>query len=242
VRRLRYLQERESRPHRRRHCPHDDPLPGPSHHRGSLEGPWRPDERARDRQDRGARADGRSGLVRRLDDYSGLSIGVLALQGAFIEHVKALRALGAQAREVRLPSDLDGLDGLILPGGESTSIGKLLVEYDLLKPVRAWAEAGRPLYGTCAGAILLARDIGGLDQPLIGVLDIEVERNAFGRQLQSFETDLEVPRLGPKPFHAIFIRSPGINSVGPDVGALSCLPAGTIAAARLGPLLVTWFH
>src|SRR5439155_2222219 len=197
------------------------------HHRGSLEGPRCPDERARDRQDRSARADGRSGLVRRLDDYSGLSIGVLALQGAFIEHVKALRALGAQAREVRLPSDLDGLDGLILPGGESTSIGKLLVEYDLLEPVRAWAEAGRPLYGTCAGAILLARDIGGLDQPLIGVLDIEVERNAFGRQLQSFETDLKVPRLGPKPFHAIFIRAPAIKSVGPNVDALTSLPDGT---------------
>jgi len=177
-----------------------------------------------------------------LDDYSGLSSGVLALQGAFIEHVKALRALGAQAREVRLPSDLDGLDGLILPGGESTSIGKLLVEYDLLEPVRAWAEAGRPLYGTCAGAILLARDIGGLDQPLIGVLDIEVERNAFGRQLQSFETDLEVPRLGPEPFHAIFIRAPAINSVGPDVDALASLPDGTIVAAERGPILVTCFH
>jgi pyridoxal 5'-phosphate synthase pdxT subunit len=175
-------------------------------------------------------------------DYSDLTIGVLALQGAFVEHVAALRSLGAQTREVRLPSDLEGLDGLILPGGESTSIGKLLLEFELLEPLRAWARDGRPLYGTCAGAILLARDIGGLDQPLIGTMDIKVERNAFGRQLQSFETDLQIPELGPEPFPAVFIRAPAILGVGGGVDVLAALPDGTAVAAEQGPMLVTCFH
>jgi pyridoxal 5'-phosphate synthase pdxT subunit len=148
------------------------------------------------------------------NDFSNLTIGVVAMQGAFIEHVRAIESLGARTRQVRLPSDLAGLDGLILPGGESTSIGKLLVEFGLLEPLREWARRGRPIYGTCAGAILLARDIGGLDQPLIGVLDIKVQRNAFGRQLQSFETPLDVPALGVEPFPAIFIRAPAIESIG----------------------------
>jgi 5'-phosphate synthase pdxT subunit len=176
------------------------------------------------------------------EDYSDLTIGVLALQGAFIEHVRAFEALGAGVREVRVPADLDGLDGLVLPGGESTTIGKLLADYGLLEPLRAWAQDGRPLYGTCAGAILLARDIGGLDQPLIGVLDAKVERNAFGRQLQSFEADLEVPRLGGEPFHAVFIRAPAIRSVGSEVENLAALPDGTTVAAAQGPVLVTCFH
>jgi pyridoxal 5'-phosphate synthase pdxT subunit len=174
--------------------------------------------------------------------FADLTIGVVAMQGAFIEHVRAVEALGARAREVRLASDLVGLDGLILPGGESTAIGKLLVEFELLEPLREWARAGRPIYGTCAGAILLARDIGGLDQPLIGVLDIKVERNAFGRQLQSFETDLPVPSFGDDPFPAIFIRAPAIESVGPSVTALASLPDGRIVAAEHGPILVTCFH
>lgn len=178
----------------------------------------------------------------RTSDFSDITIGVLALQGAFIEHVRSIEGLGARAREVRLPRDLEGLDGLILPGGESTTIGKLLVEFDLLEPVRAWVREGRPIYGTCAGTILLARDIGGLDQPLIGELDIAVWRNAFGRQLQSFEADLEVPALGPEPFPAVFIRAPAIRSVGPEVEALASLPDGTIVAAERGPILVTCFH
>jgi pyridoxal 5'-phosphate synthase pdxT subunit len=176
------------------------------------------------------------------NDFSNLTIGVVAMQGAFIEHVRAIESLGARTRQVRLPSDLAGLDGLILPGGESTSIGKLLVEFGLLEPLREWARRGRPIYGTCAGAILLARDIGGLDQPLIGVLDIKVQRNAFGRQLQSFETPLDVPALGVEPFPAIFIRAPAIESIGPGVTALASLRDGRIVAAKAGPVLVTCFH
>jgi 5'-phosphate synthase pdxT subunit len=140
------------------------------------------------------------------EEYAGLTIGVLALQGAFVEHVRAIEALGARCREVRLPADLEGLDGLIIPGGESTTIGKLLLAYDLLEPLRRWARQRRPIYGTCAGTILLARNIGGLDQPLIGSLDIQVQRNAFGRQLQSFEADLAVPELGPEPVRSVLIR------------------------------------
>jgi 5'-phosphate synthase pdxT subunit len=176
------------------------------------------------------------------NEFANLTIGVVAMQGAFIEHVRAVEALGARAREVRRPSDLAELDGLILPGGESTSIGKLLVEFGLLEPLREWARGGRPIYGTCAGAILLARDIGGLDQPLIGVLDIKVQRNAFGRQLQSFETHLNVPALGAEPFPAIFIRAPAIESVGPGVTPLASLQDGRIVAAEAGPVLVTCFH
>jgi 5'-phosphate synthase pdxT subunit len=175
-------------------------------------------------------------------NYSDLSIGVLALQGDFSEHVAALGSLGALTREVRLPPDLEGLDGLIVPGGESTTIGKLLVEFGLLQPIRDWVRDGRPIYGSCAGAILLARDIGGLDQPLIGGLDIKVRRNAFGRQLQSFETDLAVPRLGSEPFRAVFIRAPAIVGLGQDVETLASLPDGTVVAAEKGPILVTCFH
>jgi 5'-phosphate synthase pdxT subunit len=176
------------------------------------------------------------------DDFSDLTIGVLALQGAFAEHGAALRRLGARAREVRLPADLEGLDGLIIPGGESTTIGKLLVDFGLLEPLRRLVDGGLPIYGTCAGTILLARDIGGLDQPLLATMDLRVERNAFGRQLQSFETDLEVPPLGEEPFRAIFIRAPAIRAVGAGVEPLATLDDGTIVAARQGRLLVSCFH
>jgi 5'-phosphate synthase pdxT subunit len=174
--------------------------------------------------------------------FSGLTIGVLALQGAFVEHVQMLRRLGAQAREVRLPSDLDGLDGLIIPGGESTTIGKLLVHYELLEPLRKLVGSGFPIYGTCAGTILLAKDIGGLDQPLLATMDLVVERNAFGRQLQSFETDLEIAGLGEEPFRAVFIRAPAITATGPAVDVLARLENGTIVAARQDSLLVSCFH
>jgi 5'-phosphate synthase pdxT subunit len=177
-----------------------------------------------------------------MSEFADLTIGVLALQGAFIEHVKMLQRLGANAREVRLPSDLEGLDGLIVPGGESTTIGKLLVSYDLLAPLRKLVDDGFPIYGTCAGTILLARDIGGLDQPLLATMDLVVERNAFGRQLQSFETDLDVAGLGDAPFRAVFIRAPAITSVGPKVETLAKLENGTIVAARQDSLLVTCFH
>lgn len=170
------------------------------------------------------------------------TIGVLALQGAFIEHVHALERLGVAAREVRLPRDLDGLDGLIMPGGESTTIGKLMVHYGLDEPIRARARAGFPIWGTCAGMILLAKDIGGLRQPLIGVMDIVVERNAFGRQLDSFEADLAIPVIGAEPFHTIFIRAPLIHAVSGTATILARLADGRIVAARQDNLLATSFH
>jgi pyridoxal 5'-phosphate synthase pdxT subunit len=175
-------------------------------------------------------------------EFSDLTIGVLALQGAFIEHVQMLERLGARVKEIRLPSDLDGLDGLIVPGGESTTIGKLLVHYELLEPLRHLVDSGFPIYGTCAGTILLAKDIGGLDQPLLATMDLVVERNAFGRQLQSFETDVKIAGLGDEPFRAIFIRAPAITSTGPGVDVLARLENGTIVAARQNSLLVSCFH
>jgi 5'-phosphate synthase pdxT subunit len=167
-------------------------------------------------------------------------IGVLALQGAFIEHEKMLTQLGAQPVEVRLPEQLDGLDGLIIPGGESTTIGKLANDFHLMEPLRRFASA-RPTWGTCAGLIFLARDVG-VAQPLLGLMDLNVERNAFGRQVDSFEADLEVPALGETPFPAVFIRAPLIEGVGPGVEVLARLPDGRTVAARQGHLLVTAFH
>ncbi len=151
-------------------------------------------------------------------------IGVLALQGDFREHMRALHRLGVEATEVRLPGQLAGLDGLILPGGESTTMGKLAVEFGLLEPLRSLAAGGLPMWGTCAGLILLARD-AGRSQPLIGALDVTVQRNAFGRQLQSFEADLAVPALADpeSPFRAVFIRAPLITGVGPGVEVLARL-------------------
>jgi pyridoxal 5'-phosphate synthase pdxT subunit len=174
-----------------------------------------------------------------------MRIGVLALQGAFIEHEQALGRLGVAAREVRLPPQLEGLDGLIIPGGESTTMGKLAVQYGLLEPIRAIAAAGKPLWGTCAGMILMAKDIC-LNQPLLGLMDVQVKRNAFGRQVDSFETDLHVPAIATPddagPFHAVFIRAPLVESVGDGVEVLARLDNGVIVAARQGRLLATSFH
>lgn len=175
--------------------------------------------------------------------------GVLALQGDFFEHIQVLRRLGVEAREVRLPEHLEGLDGLIIPGGESTTIGKLAVAYHLVEPIRRMAKEGIPIWGTCAGMILLAKDVGQ-DQPLIGAMDITVKRNAFGRQVDSFETDLFIPALDVvstveergKPFRAIFIRAPYIQKVGHGVEELAHLADGTVVAARQGNLLATAFH
>lgn len=155
-----------------------------------------------------------------------------------------LRQIGVDALEVRLPRDLDQIGGLIIPGGESTTIGKLLIAYGMMDELRARARAGFPVYGTCAGAIVLAKDVDGrgVDQPLIGVLDVSIMRNAFGRQVDSFEADLNVPVLGPPPFHAIFIRAPVIESVGPGAEALASLDDGTVVAVRQGNLLATAFH
>jgi 5'-phosphate synthase pdxT subunit len=170
-----------------------------------------------------------------------VKVGVLALQGAFAEHRKVLERLGHDVVEVRLPEHLDPIDALVIPGGESTTIGKLLVDYGLLEPLRRKIEGGLPALGTCAGAIVLARDIGR-DQPLIGAMDLVVNRNAFGRQLQSFETELSVPALGDEPLRAIFIRAPSIISVGPNAEELARLSDGTIVAARQGNLVATAFH
>jgi 5'-phosphate synthase pdxT subunit len=174
-----------------------------------------------------------------------MKIGVLALQGAFIEHEHVLNRLGVEAKEVRLPRDLEGCDGLIIPGGESTTMGKLAVLYGLIEPLREMAHAGKPMWGTCAGMIFLARD-AGRDQPLLELMDVTVRRNAFGRQVESFEADLDVKGLdGPRPFHAIFIRAPLIESVGKGVDVLARADwkgKPVIVAARQSNLLATSFH
>lgn len=174
-----------------------------------------------------------------------MRIGVLALQGAFIEHEQMLAKLGAEAVEVRLPRDLGGLDGIIIPGGESTTIGKLAVHYQLMEPLREMARAGKAMWGTCAGLIFMAKEVGR-DQPLLGLMDVTVERNAFGRQVDSFEADLIVKGVdGDQPFHAIFIRAPLIEAVGAGVEVLARAEKdnrAVIVAARQGNLLATSFH
>ena len=169
-------------------------------------------------------------------------VGVLALQGDVREHATALREVGAEPVEVRLPRDLVGLDALILPGGESTTIRKLIDLYGLRDPIVALARGGAPLYGTCAGMILLAQRIAGGDEPVLGLLDITVQRNAYGRQLDSFEADLDVPVLGDEPLHAVFIRAPVVSDVGPDVEVLARDPTGQPIAVRQGRVLATAFH
>ena len=172
-----------------------------------------------------------------------MKIGVLALQGAFIEHIKILNSLGVEAIEVRLPEDLFGLDGLIIPGGESTTIGKLAEIYGLMEPLRDFA-AEKPVWGTCAGMIFMAKDIG-LDQPLLGVMDIVVERNAFGRQVDSFETQLDVAVLNNgsiQPFPAVFIRAPRLTAVKGEAQVIAKLDDGTAVAAQEKIWLATAFH
>lgn len=170
------------------------------------------------------------------------TIGVLALQGDFAEHLLALTRIGAEVREVRTPRDLDGVDGLIIPGGESTTIGCLMERCGLRAAIGSMAEEGTPIWGTCAGLILLARHIVGSDQPRLGVLDVEVLRNGYGRQVDSFEAEAEIPVLGEAAFHAIFIRAPVIHRTGPGVQVLARLPAGTPIAVQEGNLLGTTFH
>jgi 5'-phosphate synthase pdxT subunit len=174
-----------------------------------------------------------------------MEIGVLALQGDFAEHQAMLEKLGAAVRQVRQPGQLAGLAGLVIPGGESTTMGKLAAAYDLIEPLR---EFGRmhAVWGTCAGAIFLSRDAGN-EQPLLDLMDISVIRNAFGRQVDSFEIDLDVPELksvdpSGKPYHAVFIRAPLIDSVSGSAKVLASLPDGRIVAARQGHLLATVFH
>jgi 5'-phosphate synthase pdxT subunit len=174
-----------------------------------------------------------------------MKIGVLALQGDFAEHIAMLKRLNVETAEVRLPDHLKGLDGLIIPGGESTTIGKLAVAYNLMDPLKIFGKR-RAIWGTCAGAIFISKDIGR-DQPLLGLMDIKVERNAFGRQIDSFETDLDIPELkqatnSQDDYHAVFIRAPIIESVSGDAKILASIPDGRIVAAQQGHLLATSFH
>lgn len=174
-----------------------------------------------------------------------MKIGVLALQGDFAEHISMLQRLGVEAAEVRLPEHLEGLDGLIIPGGESTTIGKLAVAYELMEPLKLFGQR-HAIWGTCAGAIFLSKDISR-DQPLLGLMDIKVQRNAFGRQVDSFEADLDVPELKQATnttddYHAVFIRAPIIESVNGAAKVLAAVPDGRIVAARQGHLLATSFH
>jgi 5'-phosphate synthase pdxT subunit len=174
-----------------------------------------------------------------------LKIGILSLQGDFIEHETMLNKLGVEVVEVRLPQHLQAIDGLIIPGGESTTMGKLMVDFDLLEPLREFGKV-KAVWGTCAGAILLSKDIHR-KQPLLELMDITIERNAFGRQVDSFTIDLEIPCLATVaedhlPFHTVFIRAPLIESVGENVDVLAKLPDNRIVAAQQGHLLATSFH
>ncbi|NJN66109.1 MAG: pyridoxal 5'-phosphate synthase glutaminase subunit PdxT [Chloroflexaceae bacterium] len=175
-----------------------------------------------------------------------MTVGILALQGDFREHLQVLQRLQAPARLVRLPQHLEEVDRLILPGGESTTIGKLMVAYDLLEPIRRRAGHDLAVWGTCAGAILMARQITAGEargQPLLGMMDIAVQRNGFGSQVNSFEASLSLPVLGEPRFRGVFIRAPVIESVGAGVDVLGSLPeTGTIVAARQGRLLAATFH
>lgn len=169
-------------------------------------------------------------------------VGVLALQGAFIEHVHALKKLGAEAVEVRLPRDLESAEGLVIPGGESTTMSLLVDSYALREPVLDLARRGAPVWGTCAGMIMLAKEVGDERVHSLELMDVRVLRNAFGRQVDSFEADLPVPALGERPFHAVFIRAPVVGGVGEGVEVLARLPDERIVAARQGNLLATAFH
>ena len=170
-----------------------------------------------------------------------MKVGVLALQGAFREHIRMLRELGAEAVEIRLPAELDEVDGLIIPGGESTTMRKLMADYGLVEPLREFAASGKPVFGTCAGLIVMAERLGGRRQELLNLIDIDVERNAYGRQVDSREADISSDSLGPEPFHAVFIRAPRILSTGPGVEPLARY-RGQVVLARQKNILVAAFH
>ena len=211
-----------------------------------LTGDWRADARAvRVRVAAGGAAGGSRQLgpaVAAPTSARRPRIGVLALQGDFREHVATLAALDLPAFEVRTLEQLEAADGLIIPGGESTTIARLLLAFGLREPLRERIASGLPVWGTCAGAILLAQRAPGLDRPTLAVLDITVERNAFGRQLDSFEADFEIAGLEGGPFRGVFIRAPAISEAGPGVEVLARLDDGSIAACRDGALLATTFH
>jgi 5'-phosphate synthase pdxT subunit len=169
-------------------------------------------------------------------------VGVLGLQGDFQEHIAAFRALGVEAVDVRRPEQLAGVDAIVIPGGESTTIGKLAERYGFIPALRDRAREGVPIWGTCAGAIFLARDVPGHRHPILGLMDISIERNAFGRQVDSFEADLDVRGIAGDPFPAVFIRAPRITETGDTVEVLATLKDGSVVAAREGRLLATSFH
>ena len=176
------------------------------------------------------------------------TIGVLALQGDFAEHEAVLCRLGVEARQVRRPADLEGLYGLIIPGGESTTFSRLMLDFDLQGPLKLLIADQRPVWGTCAGMVVMAKRASGLSYPTLGALDLSVRRNAYGRQVDSFEADIDVPALGPPPFHAVFIRAPVVEEISPDVEVLARLspdagtPQDSVVAVRQGNLLATAFH
>jgi 5'-phosphate synthase pdxT subunit len=172
----------------------------------------------------------------------GTKIGVLAAQGAFAEHIAALEKLGVEAVPVRLPAELKGLDGLIIPGGESTTISLLMSGYNLFSEIAGLVSKGLPVFGTCAGMIMMAKHVQGNTMHTLDLMDITVERNAFGRQVDSFETELSIPSLGKEPFPAVFIRAPLIEKCGKSVEVLAKLPDGRIVAAREGKMLAAAFH
>ena len=169
-------------------------------------------------------------------------VGVLGLQGDFSEHLTTLRGIAAEGVDVRRPEQLDDIDALIIPGGESTTIGKLAENYGIIPKLRERAAQGMPVWGTCAGAIFLAKDVPGHPHPVAELMDITVERNAFGRQIDSFEADIDVEGMAGGPFHAVFIRAPKITRTGPGVVILARLRDGTVVAVRDGTLLATSFH
>ena len=171
-----------------------------------------------------------------------MKIGVLALQGAFQEHLRTLDAIGVDGVAVRLPADLEDVSGLILPGGESTTMRRLIDRWELREPILDLAERGAPVFGTCAGMILLAREIAGGEEPVLPLLDVTVRRNAFGRQLDSFEGALDVPVLGGRPLHGVFIRAPVIERAGPGVDVLARLDDGRVVAVRERNVVATAFH
>jgi 5'-phosphate synthase pdxT subunit len=171
-----------------------------------------------------------------------MRIGVLALQGAFREHLQTLDSIGVEGVPVRLPADLEEVGGLILPGGESTTMRRLIDRWQLRRPLLDLAASGAPLFGTCAGMIVLARELADGEDPILPLLDVSVERNAFGRQLDSFETDLPVPVLGDQPVHGIFIRAPIVTRTGPDVDVLARLDDGRVVAVRERNIIATAFH
>ena len=171
-----------------------------------------------------------------------MKIGVLAIQGDFAEHITILHGLGVETQEVRLPYQLGGLDGLIIPGGESTTLSRLMTIYELREPIQKMASDGKAIWGTCAGMIMMASEITEKDPIPLGLMDITVIRNAFGRQIDSFEQDLTVKSLDPLPYHAIFIRAPIISRVGLEVEVLATLEDGRAVAVQQKRLLATSFH